>query len=90
MYQWEIGLTKLLARNSLVVRWLGRQASITWGKCLIPGRGAKIPHATQCNQKFFNISRDFPGGPVAETPHSQRKGPEFDPLVRDLGPVCRN
>ena len=22
---------------------------------------------------------DFPGGPVAKTPHSQCKGPEFDP-----------
>ena len=53
MYQWETGLTKLLARNFLVVPWLGLQAPIARGKCVIPGWGTKIPHATQCNQKFF-------------------------------------
>lgn len=31
MYQWEIGLTKLLARNSLVVPLLGLQAPIARG-----------------------------------------------------------
>ena len=27
----------------------------------------------------YHLLRVFPGGPVAETPHSQCKGPEFDP-----------
>ena len=28
---------------------------------------------------IFTITRDFPGGPVAKTPWSQSKGPEFNP-----------
>ena len=57
---------------------------------MIPGRGTKIPHATHSVQPkiLFNINRDFPGGPAAKTPRSQCKGPEFDSLVRELGPVC--
>ena len=26
-----------------------------------------------------NLTRDFPGGPVAKAPHSQCRGPRFDP-----------
>ena len=29
--------------------------------------------------EFKFIWRDFPGGPVAKTPHSQSRGPRFDP-----------
>ena len=31
-------------------------------------------------------SRDFPGGPAAETPHSQSKGPGFDPWSQNQIP----
>ena len=36
--------------NSLAVQWLGLWASTAGGTGLIPGRGAKIPHATRCGQ----------------------------------------
>ena len=29
------------------------------------------------------VKRDFPGGPVAKTPHSQCRGPRFDPWLRN-------
>ena len=29
------------------------------------------------------VSGDFPGGPVANTPHSPRRGPRFDPWSGD-------
>ena len=29
--------------------------------------------------EFKFIWRDFPGGPVAKTPHSQSRGPRFNP-----------
>ena len=34
--------------------------------------------------------RDFPGGPLAKTPHSQCRGPGFNPLVSELDPTCHN
>ena len=35
-----------------------------------------------------NIGRDFLGSPVGKTPHSQCRGPRFNPLVRELDPTC--
>ena len=32
--------------------------------------------------------RDFPGGPVAKTPLSQGREPEFDPWVGNKDPAC--
>ena len=37
-------------RTSLVVQWLRLHASNAGGVGLIPGRGTKIPHATQCSE----------------------------------------
>ena len=37
--------------TSLVVQWLGLQASASGGTGSIPGQGWKISHAAQCNQK---------------------------------------
>ena len=31
---------------------------------------------------------DFPGGPVVKSPHSQCRGPGFNPLARKLEPAC--
>ena len=39
---------------SLVDQWLRLCASTAGGAGLIPGRGAKIPHAVRCGQKFIN------------------------------------
>ena len=36
---------------SLVVQWLGRQASAPRGMGSVPGQGPKIPHAMQCGQR---------------------------------------
>ena len=36
----------------LVVHWLSLNASIAGNMGLIPGGETKIPHATQCGQKF--------------------------------------
>ena len=33
---------------------------------------------------------NFPGGPVARTPHSQGKGPQVPSLVSELDPTCCN
>ena len=30
-----------------------------------------------------HVKRDFPDGPVAKTPHSQCRGPRFDPWSRN-------
>ena len=35
-------------------------------------------------------NRDFPGGPVVKTPHSQCRGARVRSLVRELDPACRN
>ena len=37
--------------------------------------------------KFLKIKIDFPGGPVAKSLHSQRRGPGWI-LVRELDPTC--
>ena len=37
--------------TSLVFLWLGLCTFIAGGAGPIPGRGTKIPHATQCGQK---------------------------------------
>ena len=34
--------------------------------------------------------RDFPGGPVAKAPCSQRRGPGVRPPVREVDPTCCN
>ena len=39
--------------TSLAVRWFRLCASTAEGMGSIPGRGTKIPHATQCGQKLF-------------------------------------
>ena len=45
----------------------------------------------------LKVGRDFPGGPVAKTPHSQCRGPRFNPLSENLiphaatkDPACHN
>ena len=38
----------------------------------------------------LNETGDFPGGPVAETPHSQCRGPGVRFLVRKLELTCHN
>ena len=51
---WFAGLITLSEENvwtSLVVQWLRLCISTAGGVGLIPGRGAKIPHAMQCGQK---------------------------------------
>ena len=32
--------------------------------------------------------REFPGGPVGKTPHSQYRGPDFDPWSSNEDPIC--
>ena len=44
-------LKNVLTATSLVVQWLRRHASTAGGAGLIPGRGAKTPHAVQHGQK---------------------------------------
>ena len=44
--------------NSLVGQWLGLRASTAGGTGSIPGQGTKIPHATQCGQKFFKNQKN--------------------------------
>ena len=38
--------------NSLAVQWLGLHAFTAEGMGSIPGRGTKIPHASQCGQNL--------------------------------------
>ena len=45
-------------------------------KCMNNTPG-KLEMTTSVSQK--GNSRDFPGGPVAKTPHSQCSGPGFNP-----------
>ena len=49
---------------------------------LILGGGELYEPCTRAGRfrfaKIFRV-RDFPGGPVGKTPHSQCRGPEFDP-----------
>ena len=56
------------------------------------GTGTSIPLQIQPEH---NKVRDFPGGPVAKTPYSQCRGPEFDPWsgnkithATDKDPAC--
>ena len=46
--------SKLPGRYSLAVQWLGLQASTARGQGSIPGRGTKIPQASQCGQNNNN------------------------------------
>ena len=69
--------------GGLVVRILGFHCC---GLGSIPGRGTEIPQATchgqktkQTNKQKTPESREFPGGPVVKTPHSQFRGPGFNP-----------
>ena len=60
MYQdgtWKTGgpLGKL-EETSLVVQWLGLQASNVEGKGSTPGQKTKIPHALRCGQKIFFLT----------------------------------
>ena len=32
--------------------------------------------------------REFPGGPVVKTPHSQYRGPGIDPWLSNEDPIC--
>ena len=40
--------------NSLVAQWLELRAFTAEGAGSIPGRGTKVPQATQCSQKTKN------------------------------------
>ena len=53
--------------------------------------GQMVPRWTYPGGKNINyqLSRDFPCGPVVKTPHSQCRGPRFAP-VRELDPTCCN
>ena len=46
--------SKLLGEYSLAVQWLGLQASTARGQGSVPGRGTKIPQASQCGQNNNN------------------------------------
>ena len=39
----------------------------------------EIQVITELHKCTSELSRDFPGGPVVKTPHSQCRGPGFDP-----------
>ena len=41
-----------------------------------------------CSNNSKNSERDFPGGPVAKTPLSQGREPEFDPWLGNKDPAC--
>ena len=64
-----------------------RSDSSTWGegeRCKRCGRphseGTLVVPRLQAKTRAYNepLSRDFSGGPVAKTPHSQYRGPGFD------------
>ena len=40
--------------------------------------------------KIIIKNRDFPGGPVAKAPCSQRRGPRVRSLIREVDPTCCN
>ena len=42
-----------------MVQWLRLRASTAGGAVSIPGRGTKIPNATQCGQKNLKIKNKF-------------------------------
>ena len=44
-----------------------------------PLGGSLLQSSPLCSPLCVALCRDFPGGPVAKTLHSQRRGPEFDP-----------
>ena len=46
--------------TSLTVQWLRLHASIAEGMGSIPGRGPKIPHATQCGKKTKKQKKTTP------------------------------
>ena len=52
------------------------------GRGLIPGWGAKIPHAVWCHTHTHTHTPklwDFPVGPVAKTESFLCRGPRFNP-----------
>lgn len=63
-----------------------RSDSSTWGegercrRCGRPPEGTLVVPRLQAMSRAYRepLSRDFSGGPVAETPHSQYRGPRFD------------
>ena len=61
MFLNEIVSLKEILGTSLAVQWLGLRALTAEGLGSIPGRGTKIPQATQGSQKkkkkFFNKSK---------------------------------
>ena len=48
------------------------------------------PFLTQKEGLAITHIQDFPGGPVAKTPCSQRRGPEVQSLVREVDPTYCN
>ena len=47
----------------------------------LQGHGLQTTGEYEMEEQPKWLQRDFPGGPVAETPHSQCRGPGFDPWL---------
>ena len=61
---------------------------VTHGVDLGSGSPTQRPRSLSLIQNLK--ARDFPRGPVAQTPHSQYRGAQRQSLVRELDPTCCN
>ena len=55
--------------------------------------GRKLLHPSSPEYILLSLkkaTRDFPGGPVAKTPHSQCRGPQVQLLFEELESACHN
>ena len=77
----EDTILQLMFKAANLLEQRKKQEAYPWERGVLFGLGTREDSkiSQRKEEKLEQVPGDFPGGPVAKTPHSQCRGPRFDP-----------